>query len=124
LDSFFEKHDFIWLDENDMFIFVNQGIGKTQWGTFRRKINESMKRICSKDLPMADTKAEAQISLNRWAEKKGYRLLCVFGTRENCTKNVELCCRYCNIKYNCAVRCMKFLPCSREPVYLFFDKES
>lgn len=118
-----EKWNFIWLNENNEQVFVSDGISQgRQWGTFRRKEKGkqmqaggvyvgSLQRICSPALPMVGTKAEAQKMLNIWAEEKGYRLLCVFGRRLNCSNDFDLCCRYCGKWSICSGSCAQQFSC-------------
>ncbi|MHB0976871.1 MAG: hypothetical protein ACYC1U_06725 [Candidatus Aquicultorales bacterium] len=57
-------------------IFVSDGISQgDQWGTFTCKPSGSLKRLKSSEMPMVDSRKEAQANLDSWAEKKGLRVV-------------------------------------------------
>ena len=52
-------------------IFVHYGISGGQWfATFTRRHTGSLRRICSKDLPIRKTREEAEADLAKWLERR------------------------------------------------------
>ena len=51
-------------------IFVTYGLSPETFGTFKVKKSGSLERIKSPDMPMVGDRDEAQLNLDRWAEKQ------------------------------------------------------
>ncbi len=53
---------------------VSQGIGSSgPWMVFERRPSGSLRRICSKALPIRASREEVQEDLRKWLEQKGPR---------------------------------------------------
>jgi hypothetical protein len=64
----------IYMDENGAIYRVDQGLGKGEWMTLRRKRGkEGSHRVKSPALPLRAISVEAQADLDVWAEKKGLK---------------------------------------------------
>lgn len=63
----------LYIDKQDRSLFISQGIGNHEWGTFWRKPSSSMARIKSTLLPMRPTREEAERDLHEQARRKGWK---------------------------------------------------
>ena len=63
----------IFIDDKDRIVFLSQGIGDIEWGSFHRKHTGSLCRIKSPALPMRPTRDEAERDLTGYASKKGWK---------------------------------------------------
>ena len=54
-----------------MIYIISQGIGSDgPWGVYERKPNGSLRRICSRYLPLRPTREESERDLTAWLEKQ------------------------------------------------------
>ena len=59
----------VYLQEDGTEVFVSSGLGGDTYGTFTRRASGSLKRVCSKHMPMVETRDEAQRNLDAWARR-------------------------------------------------------
>jgi hypothetical protein len=61
-------------DNKGRILFLSQGIGQTEWGTFYRKPFGSLARVKSPSLPMRPIKEQAAQDLHEQAKRRGWEL--------------------------------------------------
>jgi len=77
----------IWHDENGEEVFVDSGLGKRHYMSFRRSASGGLHRVKTKFLPVRNNFDDAQTDLNLYARKKGWTLGEKYLTGEDYGKN-------------------------------------
>jgi hypothetical protein len=63
-----------YFDKNGQILFVSQGLGLNEWGTFRKNPRTmGHHRVKSPMMPMVATMEEAQRNLDAYAKKNGLK---------------------------------------------------
>ena len=69
-----ENKNLIVIDDEGREIFISQGIGDSEYGSFRRKLSGSLQRVKTKCLPMRKSKEHAEQDLRIYAGIKEWEV--------------------------------------------------
>lgn len=62
-----------YLDKKGKEIFVSEGLGMKEYGSFRKSKSGGLHRVKSPMMPMVSSGEEAQENVDLWAEKNGLK---------------------------------------------------
>ncbi|APM41363.1 hypothetical protein [Clostridium kluyveri] len=62
-----------YIDKKGKEVFVSQGLGMKEYGSFRKSKAGGLHRVKSPMMPMASSREEAQKNLDLWARKNGLK---------------------------------------------------